>query len=75
MTKRCMYTPSRTKLQFKVIFEEDPVPLWSAQQYHIQIIQILIYIFLRESSRKMFSKLTHQIAQLTRNPRSMLQYP
>ena len=36
-----MYTPRRTKLQFKIIFEKDPVPMASAQQYHIYIIQIL----------------------------------
>ena len=59
-----MYTPRRTKLQFKIIFEEDPV--YRGQQYHIYIIQIFIYIFLRESSRKMCSK-THQISQLTKN--------
>ena len=69
-----MYTPRRTKLQFKIIFEEDPLLIACAQQYHIHIIQIFIYIFLRESSRKMCSK-THQIAQLTRNLGSMLQYP
>ena len=68
-----MYTPRRTKLQFEIICEEDPVPRASAQQYHIYIIQIFIYIFLRESSRKMCSK-THQIAQLTINLGSMLQY-
>ena len=66
--------PRRTKLQFKIIIEEDPVPIASAQQYHIYIIQIFIYIFLRESSWKMGSK-TLQIAQLTRNLGSMLQYP
>ena len=72
-----IYTQRRTKLQFKIIFEEDPVlsvPIVSAQQYHIYIIQIFISIFLRERLRKMCSK-THQIAQLTRNLRSMLQYP
>ena len=69
-----MYTPRRIKLQFKIIFEEDPVPIASAQQYHIYIFQIFIYIFLRERSRKIFSQ-THQIAQLTRNLGSMLQYP
>ena len=49
-----MYTPRRTKLQFNIIFEEDPIPtcIASEQQYHIYIIQIFIYIFLRESSRK-----------------------
>ena len=67
-----MYTPRSTKLQFKIIFEEDPVPIASAQQ-HIYIIQIFINIFLRERSRKMCSK-TQQIAQLTRNLGSMLQY-
>ena len=56
-----MYTPRRTKLQFKIIFEEDPVPIASAQQYHIYIYQICMYIFLRESSRTMCSK-SHQIA-------------
>ena len=66
-----MYTPKRTKLQFKIIFEDDPVAIASAQQYHIYIIQIFIYIFLRESSQKMCSK-TQQIAQLTRNLGSML---
>ena len=30
-----MYTPRCTKLQFKIIYEEDPVPIASAQQYHI----------------------------------------
>ena len=30
-----MYTPRRTKLQVKIIFEEDTVPIASAQQYHI----------------------------------------
>ena len=40
-----MYTPRRTKLQFKIIFEEDPVPIASAQQYHIYIIQIFICIY------------------------------
>ena len=69
-----MYTPRRTKLQFKMLFEEDPVPIPRAQQCHIYIIQIFIYIFLRERSQKMCSK-THQIAQLTRNLGSMLQYP
>ena len=69
-----MYTPRRTELQFKIIFEEDPVPIASSQQYHIYIIQIFIYVFLRERSRKMCSK-TYQIAQLTRNLGSMLQYP
>ena len=47
-----MYTPRRTRLEFKIIFEEDPVPIASTQQYHIYIIQIFIYIFLRESSWK-----------------------
>ena len=65
-----IYTPRRTKLQFKIIFEEDPVrflPIASAQQYHIYIIfKYLLYIFLRERSRKVCCK-THQIAQLTRN--------
>ena len=78
MTSFTIYTrPRRTKLQFKIIFEEDPVrsvPIASAQQYHIYIIQIFIYIFLRERSREMCSK-TQQIAQLTRNLGSMLQYP
>ena len=36
-----MHNPRRTKLQFKIIFEEDPVHIASAQQYHIYIIQIL----------------------------------
>ena len=40
-----MYTPRLTKLQFKILFEEDPVPIASAQQYHIYIIQIQIYIY------------------------------
>ena len=53
-----MYTPRRTKLQLKIKFEEDPVSIASAQQNHIYIIQIFIYIFLKESSRKMCSK-TH----------------
>ena len=57
-----MYTPRRTKLQFKTILEEDPVPIASALQCHIYIIQIFIYLLLRERSRKMCSK-THQIAQ------------
>ena len=69
-----MYTPRRTKLQFKILFEEDPVSIASAQQYHTYIIQIFIFIFLRESSPKMCSK-THLKAQLTRNLESMLQYP
>ena len=33
-----MYTPKRTKLQFKIKFEEAPVPIASAQQHHIYII-------------------------------------
>ena len=40
-----MYTPRHTKLQFKIIFHEDPVPIASAQQYHIYIIQIFIYYY------------------------------
>ena len=67
-----MYTPRRTNLKFKILFEEDPVPIASVQHLHNYIIQI--YIFLSETSRKMFSK-THQVAQLTRNQGSMLQYP
>ena len=47
-----MYTPRQTKLLFKIIFEEDLVPIASSQQYHIYIIQIFIYVFLRERSRK-----------------------
>ena len=57
-----VYSKTHYKLQFKIIFEKDPVPIASAEQYHIYIIQIFIYILLRESSRKMCSK-THQIAQ------------
>ena len=33
-----MYTPKRTKLQFKIKLEEAFVPIASAQQYHINII-------------------------------------
>ena len=33
-----MYPPRRIKLQFKIIFEEDPVPIASAQKYDIYII-------------------------------------
>ena len=62
-----VYTLRRTKLQFKIIFEEDPVPIASAQQY------IYIY-FLKKNITEMGSK-THQIAQLARNLGSMLQYP
>ena len=69
-----MYTPRGTKLQFKIIFKEDPIPIASVQQYHIYIIQIFIYIFFRKISRKMCFK-THQLAQLTRNLGNMLQNP
>ena len=55
-----MYTPRRTELQFKMLFEEDPVPIASSQQYHIYSIQIFIYVLLRERSRKMCSK-TYQL--------------
>ena len=41
-----MYTPSCTNLKFKILFEEDPVPMASVQQYHIYIIQIYIYIYI-----------------------------
>ena len=62
-----MYTPRRTKLQFKIIFKElDPVPIASTQQYHIYILFKHIFFFLRKISRKMCS-ITHQIAQLTKN--------
>ena len=56
-----MYTPRRTKLQFKIILEEDPVPIASAQQYHINIIQIQIYIYFLER------KFTENVLQNTPN--------
>ena len=43
-----MYTPRRTNLKFKILFEEDPVPIASAQQLHIYIIQIYIYFLKRK---------------------------
>ena len=43
-----MYTPKRTKLHFKIIFDKNPVPISSAQQYHIYIIQIFIYFLKRK---------------------------
>ena len=43
-----MYTPRRTNLKFKILFEEDPVPIASAQQQHIYIIQIYIYFLKRK---------------------------
>ena len=43
-----MYTPRRTNLKFKILFEEDPVPIASAQQWHIYIIQIYIYFLERK---------------------------
>ena len=55
--------PRRIKLQFKIIFEEDPVrsvPIASAQQYHIYIIQIFIYIFSKR-------KITENVLQNTPN--------
>ena len=32
-----MYTPKRTKLQFKILFEEAPGPRAGPQQYHIYV--------------------------------------
>ena len=51
-----MYTPRCIKLQFKIIFEEAPGLLLVRSNIIIYIILIFIYIFLRESSRKMCSK-------------------
>ena len=42
-----MYTPRRTNLKFKILFEEDPY-LARAQQYYINIIQIYIYFLQRK---------------------------
>ena len=44
-------------------------------QYANDIIKIFIYIFLRENRKRKLCSKTHQIAQLTRNLGSMLQYP
>ena len=52
-----MYTSKRTNLQFKIKLEEAPVPIASAQQYHIYILfKHVLYTLLRESSRKMYAK-------------------
>ena len=40
-----MYTLRRTKLQFKIISKEDPVPIASAQQYIMSILFKYLYIF------------------------------
>ena len=69
-----MYTPRCTNLKFKILFEENPVPIAIVRSNNISILFNFIYIFLQESSRKMCSK-THQVAQLTINLGSMLQYP
>ena len=54
-----MYTSRRTKLQFKIIFEEDPVPIASAQQYHLYYSNIYIYFLKR--------KFTENVLQNTPN--------
>ena len=69
-----MYTPRRTNLKFKILFEEDPVTIAIVRSNNISILFKFIYTFLRESSRKMCYKI-HQVAQLTRNLGGMLQYP
>ena len=51
MTKLCMYTPRRTKLQFKMIFKEDPVPIASAQQYHLYISILFKYLYIFSSEK------------------------
>ena len=43
-----VYTPRRINLKFKILFEEDRVPIASAQQWHIYIIQIYIYFLKRK---------------------------
>ena len=63
MTNIYIYTPRRTKLKLKIIFEEDPVwsvPIASSQQYHIYIIQIFIIYFLKR-------KVTENVLQNTSN--------
>ena len=52
----------------KIIFEEDPVPIASAQKYHIS--NFYIYFCKRKITENVL-----QIAQLTRNLGSILQYP
>ena len=61
-----MYTPRQTNLKFKILFEEDPVTIAIVRSNNISILFKFIYIFLRESSRKICSK-THKVAQLTRH--------
>ena len=53
------YTPRRTKLQFKIIFEEDPVPIASEQQYHLYYSNTYIYFLKR--------KFTENVLQNTPN--------
>ena len=60
MTKLCMYTPRRTKLQYKIIFEEDPVPIASAQQYHNMYYSNIYIYFLKR-------KFTANVLQNTSN--------
>ena len=70
-----MYTPiRRTNLKYKILFEDRGPMCVTCTIYsysivrsnNISILFKFIYIFLRESSRKMCSK-THQVSQSTTN--------
>ena len=73
-----MYFPTSTKLQFKIIFEEDPVPIASAQQYNISYIIPNIYIYIYILKRKFTEIVLQNTPNSTVDKKSgeyMLQYP